>query len=357
MSFAGVTLVEYHETALGTLFLGKEHFLEALQGAIPEPAAGLGAGMLLGVKRALGAHLDTVFRETGIIHIVVLSGYNIMIVVAVLMYLLTFFFLPRIRMVFGVAGIVIFALLVGPSATVIRASTMAVLVLIAQGTGRTYAVLRALVLAGVAMLVMNPYLLVHDPGFQLSFLATLGLILFVSPIESKLLSVPARFGMRTLASATLATQITVLPLLLFHTGMVSLIAVVTNMLVLPMVPYAMLLTFFTGIASMLSQTLGIGIGFITYLSLEYVITIAEWCARVPFATVSIPVFPFWGMVVAYTGIGFLYMHAVHKEKNTENEYDGWVIEEEFEKGWNIEKEKPPEARSASGGSKSSFPFR
>jgi len=357
ISFAEVSVVEHHETALGTLFLGKEHFLEALQDAVPEPAAGLGAGMLLGVKRALGEHLDTVFRETGIIHIVVLSGYNIMIVVSVFTYLLTFFFLPRMRTVLGILGILAFALLVGLSATVLRASVMAILLLIARGTGRTYAVLRALVLAGVAMLMVNPYLLVHDPGFQLSFLATLGLILFSPYIETKLTRVPERFGIRSLVAATLGTQIIVLPLLLFHTGMVSLIAVVTNLLVLPMVPYAMILTFFTGIASLLSQTLGIGIGFVAYLSLEYVITIAEWCARVPFASVSIAVFPFWGMVVAYTGIGFFYMRTLQKDEDTEDAYAGWVIEEEIEKEWKTEKEKSPEAYSAPRDSKSSFPFR
>ncbi len=108
ISFAEVTLMEHHETMLGRLFAGKQLFLNALQDAVPEPAAGLGAGMLLGVKRALGEYLDTVFRETGIIHIVVLSGYNIMIVVQVLMYLLTFFFLPRMRMMLGILGILAF---------------------------------------------------------------------------------------------------------------------------------------------------------------------------------------------------------------------------------------------------------
>ncbi len=356
ISFAEVTLVEQYETMLGRLFVGKQMFLDALQDAVPEPAAGLGAGMLLGVKRALGEHLDTVFRETGIIHIVVLSGYNIMIVVEVLMCVLTFFFLPRMRMVLGILGILIFALLVGPSATVIRASTMAILLLVARGAGRTYAVLRALMLAGVVMLLVNPYLLVHDPGFQLSFLATLGLILFSPHIETKLTFVPAWFGVRTLAAATLATQIIVLPLLLFHTGMVSFIAVITNMLVLPMVPYAMLLTFFTGIASMLSHTLGIGVGFVAYLSLEYIITIAEWCARVPFASVTLSTFPFWGMVVAYACIWFLYMRAIHTEE-VKNEYDGWVIEEEVEEVLKAGKEKSPKAPSTFGDSKSSFPFR
>ncbi len=366
MSYAEVTRVSHSETFMGKLFVGKQKFLTALEDAIPEPASGLGAGMLLGVNGALGEHLDTVFRETGIIHIVVLSGYNIMVVVAVLMYILTFFLFPRTRMVVGACIIALFALLVGLSATVLRASIMATLLLIAQGTGRTYAVLRALTLAGVGMLMVNPYLLAHDPGFQLSFLATLGLILFSPHIEERLTAVPERYGIRGFLTATLSAQVAVLPLLLFHTGTISLIGVVTNVLVLPMVPYAMLLTFFTGMVGLLSHTLGMGVGFVAYLSLLYIITIAEWCARVPFASVTVSSFPFWAMVVAYASIALLYVWLKKRtqetsEENTEieNAYVGWVIEEETdgEKHSKAGKEKSPKAQSAPGDSKPSFPFR
>lgn len=364
VSYAEVTRVSHTETFMGKLFAGKQKFLTALEDAIPEPASGLGAGMLLGVNGALGNRLDAVFRETGIIHIVVLSGYNIMVVVAVLMYVLTFFLFPRTRMVVGACTIALFALLVGLSATVLRASIMATLLLIARGTGRTYAVLRALTLAGVGMLMVNPYLLAHDPGFQLSFLATLGIILFLPRIEERLTLIPERFGVRGLLATTFSAQIAVLPLLLYHTGTISLIGIVTNVLVLPMVPYAMLLTFFTGMAGLLSFTFGMGIGFVAYLSLSYIITIAEWCARVPFASVTVSAFPFWAMVVAYTGIALLYVWLKKRtqetgENNTEieNAYAGWVIEEDVEGEVKVGKEQPPEARSASGDSKSTFPFR
>ena len=129
------------------------------------------------MKRALGKDLEEVFRTVGIIHIVVLSGYNIMIVADAIMRVLALFFFPRTRLIIGVGTIALFAILVGLSATVVRASMMAALVLIARGTGRQYAVLRALAFAGTVMLLINPYLLVYDPVFQLSFLATLGLIL------------------------------------------------------------------------------------------------------------------------------------------------------------------------------------
>lgn len=365
MSFAEVILVSHEETMVGKLFVGKDMFLSALENAIPPPASGLGAGLLLGVKRALGERLDSIFREVGIIHIVVLSGYNIMVVIEVFSNLLALVFFPKTRMLLGILGIVIFAILVGFSATVVRASLMAILFLVARGTGKTYVVLRALTFAGVIMLMHQPYLLVHDPGFQLSFLATLGLILFSPYISERLLFVPEKFGVRGLVTATLATQIIVLPLLLYHTGMVSLIGVIANMLVLPMVPTAMILTFVTGMCGLLSDTLGMVVGYGTYLSLQYIIIVAELCAHVPFASVIIPTFPFWGMVVAYTGIIWVYVRLekrasvvrVQSKENSEvvNDYEGWVIEEDVE--MRVGKKGPEEALRASSGPLSKFPFR
>ncbi len=362
ISYAEVTLITHEETRMGTLFQGKHAFLTALERALPEPASGLGEGMLLGVKRALGEHLDTVFREVGIIHIVVLSGYNIMVVVVILTYFLAFVFSPRMNMVVGSVTIVLFALLVGLSATVMRASLMAILLLIARGTGKTYAVLRALMFSGMVMLVWNPYLLMNDPGFQLSFLATLGLILFSPHIEKHLVFIPEKYGMRSLLTATLSTQVVVLPLLLYHTGMVSLIGVITNMLVLPMVPTAMILTFVTGVCGLLSDTLGIAVGYSAYLSLQYVIVVAEICARVPFATVTIATFPSWGLVVAYAGIVWAFVrlekseNGVHwKSVEVTNEYEGWEIEEDRE--MNDKKGKPEEALRTSSGSGFKLPFR
>ncbi len=116
--FAKVGIIEEEGgTFLGYLFRGKQEFVSVIEHTLPEPHAGLGEGMLLGIKRVLGKDLEETFRETGIIHIVVLSGYNIMIVVECLVFALSFFFFPRTRMVLGIVAIILFALLVGPSAT------------------------------------------------------------------------------------------------------------------------------------------------------------------------------------------------------------------------------------------------
>lgn len=320
---------------IGQLFALKQKSMEVIETYITEPYAGLGEGVLLGVKRAIGADLEATFRETGIIHIVVLSGYNIMIVVEFVMFLLSFWFFPRTRMVLGIIAVSLFAIMVGLSATVVRASTMAILLLIARATGHTYAVLRALVFAGVCMLCINPYLLVHDPGFQLSFLATLGLIILSPYIEKRLARVPTFVGIRSFLTATLATQITVLPLLLYHTGMFSVVAIFVNVLVLPMVTVAMLLTFLTGVIGTLTSVGGIGVGYLAYLSLKYIVTIAEFFGAFPFASISIEAFPFFLVVVAYLVLAVCIWMIARTASETPvkgttvvNEYSGWIIEEE-----------------------------
>jgi len=208
-----------------------------------------------------------------------------MIVVTFILYVLRWMFGRRLSVTIGLVGIVIFALLVGLSATVVRACLMASLLLIIGLTGRVYLILRGLLLAGFMMLLWNPYSLAFDVGFQLSFIATLGLILVAPDLEARLRVMPSPFGVREFLVATLATQLFVLPLLLYQIGELSVVAVIVNILVLPMVPVAMLLTFFTGMVAFVSMSLATPLAFVTHLSLTYIIVIAEWFGSLPFCVI------------------------------------------------------------------------
>lgn len=321
----------------------KTSFLKNISELIPEPAAGLGAGLLLGVKQALGEELEDAFRQTGIIHIVVLSGYNVMLVVIFVMYILGYFLREKPRVIVGLLAITTFAFLVGLSATVLRACLMAALLLVAQVTGRTYLVLRGLMLAGVVMLIFNPFLLVYDIGFQLSFLATMGLILISPHFDNWLKIVPGTIGIRGFLVATISTQIAVMPLLLYQIGQFSVVSVVVNVLVLPMVPVAMLLTFITGLSAYLSTTLAFLLAIPTYWSLSYINHIALWFAELPFASYVVPSFPFYLVPLCYLIIGYI-LWRFYRPSFIENGFsekgkvvkvpefnlDGWTIKEEFD---------------------------
>ena len=340
ISFATVTVVEGGggNPILVALFTFKQKFMKAVETVLPEPQAGLGEGLLLGVSQALGADLNTAFRKSGIIHIVVLSGYNVMIVAEAVIILLTFWFRPRVRLVISLVMIGGFAVLVGLGSTVVRASLMAALVLIARATGRHYAIVRSLALAALIMLIFNPHLLVFDPGFQLSFLATLSLIMLAPMIEKYLWFIPTSGQIREFVTATVATQIFVLPLLLYSIGEFSLVSVLVNVMVLPLVPPAMFLTFLTGLISLLSPILALSFGLIAHLILSYIIFIAETFSALPLASLQVVAFPFWLVPIIYSLIFLGYRRLKQRQDNlllyTDNRiplhrktgYGDWKIE-------------------------------
>ena len=225
----------YADWLTSGLYRIKRRFVNNLNITLGEPHSALAAGLVVGEKSALGKDLLNDFRTVGLIHIVVLSGFNITVVADAMRRLLSRF--PRVwGIVIGGIGIILFGILVGGGATVIRSCFMASIALIGNLIRRDYNVTRALVFAGLLMLIQNPLILLHDPSFQLSFLATLGLILLASPLEKFFWFIPDKFGMRGIFSATFATQIFVSPFILYLMGQISIIGVVANILVLPFIP-------------------------------------------------------------------------------------------------------------------------
>lgn len=269
----------------------KYAFQRGIAAALPEPMAALASGLITGGKQGLGPALLDAFIVAGLVHIVVLSGYNVMIVAEAVLRACGF--LPRqgAAIVAGICiGLFVFA--AGAGAASIRAGLMAGLALLARATGRTYAVVRALLIAGVAMTIANPLVLLHDPGFQLSFIATLGLILGASLVATCFVWVRSTFW-RELIAATIAAQIAVLPLLLYQTGLLSLISLPVNLAILPVVPLAMGLSAVAAVVGMLMPIAAPVIGIPAFLLLSYIIRTAEWSASIPLAAVAVPEFSLW----------------------------------------------------------------
>lgn len=278
----------------------KDAFQAGLANALPEPYAALASGLITGGKQGLGKGLLDAFVLSGLVHIVVLSGYNVMIVAEAVMRSLGFLSRRGAAIAAG-AVIGLFVLIAGAGAASVRAGLMAGLALTARATGRTYAVLRALAFAGFVMLLVNPLILAFDPGFQLSFIATLGLVLGAPIISAALGFVKSAFWRELLAS-TLAAQIAVLPLLLYQTGLLSFVSVPANLLVLPLVPLAMLLSAIAGAVGFIIPVLGPVVGLPALIVLSYIVYVAQTLAELPLASVTVPQFPFMLVILAYAGL-------------------------------------------------------
>ncbi len=287
MSFASVEKVgEISAPVQKSLFTIKHGFMSSIERLIPYPESSLLGGILLGVDDSMGKDLLDAFRMVGIIHIVVLSGYNITLVAESVRKSLSFLSLRK-ALLGSIIGIVLFIMMVGFSPSVVRAGIMAILALVARATHRNYNIARALAVAAFCMVFWNPKVLLFDLGFQLSFLATVALIWISPVVERRLMFLPEKFGFRDIASTTIATQLFVLPLLMYSSGMISISGFVVNLLVLPIVPVVMVFGFMTGILGFVSFYLGFIPGIITHILLSYIIWIAEHVSRIPGSIISI----------------------------------------------------------------------
>lgn len=286
------------------LFSIKKKFIEQVGFLLEEPESSLLAGLTVGAKQSLGAELLDKFRRVGLIHVVVLSGYNITIIADSILALFSSL-RPALAASFASVSIIIFAVMVGGGATVARATIMALLVILARRTGRLYDVTVALLLAGFAMLLHNPKILMFDPSFQLSFLATVGLIYFSPMVERRLKWVTKRFLLRDVAVATLSTQLFVLPFLVYQMGQFSIAALPVNILTLVFVPATMLFGFLAGAVGFVSTLLAVPFAFVAHLLLSYQLAVVELFSKFSFSAVSVSSVPFFAVIGTYLVYGIL----------------------------------------------------
>jgi len=317
MSYATVdTLSRGHGNKVkSALFFVKGKFLEKMNAVIPAPEHLLMAGLTLGERAAFSDELRDNFITTGTIHIVALSGQNITLVAETFKNI--FAFLPQTAAVSaGILSILLFVVMTGASSTAIRAGIMATLVLAARKVGQPYHIGRALLLAGIAMIMINPYVLVFDVSFQLSFLATIAVVYLTSKVQRYLLWIPGR-TFREICAMTFAAYIFVLPFILYNMGTVSLVALPTNILILPLIPFTMLVGFLTSLVGIFSHILSIPLGLLSYLLLHYELFVIDFFARVPYASLAIPNFPLAVTVCIYLYFTYLLFYKKYEENYAE----------------------------------------
>jgi len=286
----------------------KHVFLDGLGRALPKTDAALAGGIVIGGKQGLGTTLTDAFTRSGLVQIIVLSGYNVMIVAEWVMAFFALCHLPRRLQFFaGGAALLLFVGIAGISSTAIRAAIMAIIALYARATGHSYYASRALLFAVLLMLIWNPMYLVFDPGFGLSVAATAGII-WLSPIIEVRLSRLRPFWKNAIAT-TLAAQISVLPLLLYNIGLFSLVALPANILVNPLVPLAMAASAIAGVVGMtigsLVPVVATVVGYPVFILMRYFIFIAERSSALPYAAFTLNSFPFLFVLLAYGALIFI----------------------------------------------------
>lgn len=294
----------------------RNFFSDAIRSGLPRPQADLLSGLLVGAHGAFSSDLAGAFRISGLSHIVAVSGSNISLMIAGVWSVFSRSRLGRKKIFWFMAGgVALFVLFTGASSATIRAGIMGMLVLCAQYLGRLSKGSTALLATAALMVFLDPRILLFNIGFQLSCLATLGLMLCSPPIASRLLWIPSKGGLRDIVAQTASAILFTAPLLLVTFQTFSPVSFFANILVVPVVPAIMAVGFgwsMLAVASYGLQTAGFfsfqpliaALALPVYGFLSYIIHAARFFSSVPFATVRADVGP-WAplfLIVSYAAL-------------------------------------------------------
>lgn len=271
-----------YESAVQALYAEILRFKQALRQGVywnlsPPQSSILGA-MILGDKSRMSANLKEKLNKAGVRHITAISGMHIMILAGILMSLAGTLGLKRVKgFYFAFGFLALYILMVGLPSSAVRAGIMGGFLILAKALGRPRDSLRPIIFAAALMLLHNPLLLKWDVGFQLSFLAVMGIIYLMPEIKR-------RVKIEVLAM-TLAAQVFTLPILIYNFGYFSPFSVISNVLIVPLLPFVLAAGFAFGFLSMLSQTLGWVFSWPAWLLLAYIVKIVDWFSVLPSAII------------------------------------------------------------------------
>lgn len=262
----------------------KKTFILAIENIYPEPDSSLILGLLLGIKKTMPDWLKEAFNKTGTTHIIALSGFNITIIIMILKNL-TKGLSRKLSFFIPIIFVILFVIMTGGEASVVRASVMGMTLLLAKRLGRQDDPKNSIVFTGFIMVYLNPFILSGDIGFLLSFSSMIGMI-YLSPIFIRIFRFLPEIIKENLA-VTLSAQAMAAPIILYYFSEFSIISPITNILILPAVPLAMLFSFIASISFFINQPLGSIIGWIGYLFSRYIIKTAEFFSNLSFASFAV----------------------------------------------------------------------
>ncbi len=281
-----VVMKQGDDSLLRSFALLREKFRLSIARVIPEPHASILAGILYGERSSIPQHTKDAFRATGTSHILAISGYNITVLVVVLTSVLGLIGINRKRMIWiSIALVCVFVVFVSESSSVIRAAIMGLTPLCARNFGRITFPLYVLIHSAFIMVLINPLILPYDPGFQLSFIATAGIILLQKPIESLCMR---RFHFTSFLSEAIsvcsAAYIATLPISLYHFGFFSFVAIPANVLIAFVIPLIMATGALAIIAGLINIKLLVVLAAVPYLLLSYMLFVIDSLSSISFAT-------------------------------------------------------------------------
>ncbi len=303
-NIGSISFAELDVLTRGTSWIDafRRRFAAGMQSALPEPLASFALGLLIGQRSTLPDDISTQLRHVGLTHIIAVSGYNLTIIVLASRRV----FAKRSKfqtMTVCLGLIALFLLITGFSPPIVRASVISLLGLTAWYYGRDIKAL-VLLLVGAAITVLaNPLYLWGNVSWYLSFLAFFG-VLVMAPLVTKRL-----FGARevsllvSILIESACASIMVLPYALYIFGETSLMSLPANMLVIPFIPFAMLLSTVAGLGGLAFAAITGWVAWPAKILLTYILDVAGLLSRVPYAYTEDISFSWQVMMLAYLLLG------------------------------------------------------
>jgi len=288
------------------LFSFKNKFEEGSRRFISLPQEGILEALVFGDETNISKDLKEKLNLSGTRHITAVSGMNITIIASlILSFVLSMGLWRKQAFYITLFLLILYILMVGASASAVRAGIMAFLFLLAQHLGRAASAGRAIVFSASLMLFQNPFLFFSDVGFQLSFLAILGIV-YLQPIFSNwLLKIPdfRFFPLKSTLIATLSAQVFTMPILIYNFGYISLTSPFTNILIVPFLAPVTILAFLFGLSSFLFLPLALVLFWPVWLFLTYIVDVVDYFSKIPFASVSFENISSAWLIILYLLIG------------------------------------------------------
>lgn len=278
----------------------RDWFADKVRMGIAEPQVSLGLGYLLGQRRALPPELDQALMVAGLTHVVVASGYNLTILVRLArrLFVRVSKYLATLS---ASAMIAAFMAVTGASPSMSRAGLVAGLSLAAWYYGRRFHPLVLLPFAAAVTVLVDPTYAWNDLGWQLSFAAFAGVMILAPLLQRYFFGDKKPGTLRQILGETISASLLTLPILIYAFGQFSNVAIVANLLILPLVPLAMLLTFATGIGGVVAPWLATVMGMPAQWLLTYMTTVAQYVAGLAWAQTTIEI-QGWMVWAAYIAI-------------------------------------------------------
>lgn len=265
------------------IFIFKNKLRQLINSNLPEPQASLFFAINFGNRGGIPQELADKFSITGTTHLIAISGMNITIIAAILMQFGLACYISR-KKAFWLATIILifYVTAIGFPASAVRALIMGWLAMFALYLGRLNVATNAVVFAASLMVLINPKILRDDVGFQLSFLAIMGLIYFYPSLEKWLKKIPSTFGLRESLAMTLAAQLATMPLIVYDFGRLSLIGPIANLLVVWVLSYLVIFGFLAMFLSLILTVAAPYLFWPIWLIMTYLIKTISLFALTPY---------------------------------------------------------------------------